>query len=169
MVKDLHHTNIRFWGGLRTIGGTVVTVEYKDSRVIFDFGMTYNPASNIFDGQIKRRTHGMVRDNLRLKLIPPIDGLYSAESLGDYQPKLIPAEESSQKTAVIISHLHLDHIGAMGLIAPSIPVYLTKESHELYRALEVIGQGVPGERDYQSCDYGVSFLSRRNKHHSDSG
>ena len=40
MAKDLHHTNIRFWGGLKTIGGTVVSVEYKNSRVIFDFGLT---------------------------------------------------------------------------------------------------------------------------------
>ena len=157
MAKDLHHTNIRFWGGLKTIGGTVVSVEYKNSRVIFDFGLTYDPATNIFDGQIKRRSHGMVRDNLRLNLMPPIDGLYTAESLGSYQQDLIPAEDYGQETAVIISHLHLDHIGAMGLIAPSIPVYVTKESHELYQALEVIGEGVPGNRDYQSCDYGVSF------------
>ena len=157
MAKDLYHTNIRFWGGLKTIGGTVVSVEYKNSRVIFDFGLTYDPATNIFDGQIKRRSHGMVRDSLRLNLIPPIDGLYAAENLGSYQQDLIPAEEYGQETAVIISHLHLDHIGAMGLIAPSIPVYVTKESHELYQALEVIGEGVPGNRDYQSCDYGVSF------------
>ncbi|HEY2422085.1 MAG TPA: MBL fold metallo-hydrolase [Neobacillus sp.] len=157
MGKNLNHTNIRFWGGLRTIGGTVVTVEYKGSRVIFDFGMTYNPAANIFDGQIKRRLHGMVRDNLRLNLIPPIDGLYSAESLGNSNRDIIPAEEYGQKTAVVISHLHLDHIGAMGLISPSIPVYLTKESHELYSALNVIDEGVPGERDYQSCEYGVTF------------
>ncbi len=157
MAKDLHHTNIRFWGGLRTIGGTVVSVEYKNSRVIFDFGLTYNPATNIFDGQIKRRSHGMVRDNLRLNLIPAIDGIYAAESLASYQRDLIAAEEFTQETAVIISHLHLDHIGAMGLIAPSIPVYLTKESHELYQTLEVIGEGVPGKRDYQICEYGVSF------------
>ncbi|EKN71007.1 putative hydrolase [Neobacillus bataviensis LMG 21833] len=157
MAKEVNHTNIRFWGGLRTIGGTVVSVEYKDSRVIFDFGLTYNPASNIFDGQIKRRVHGMVRDNLKLNLIPAIDGVYSAENLGTYQHDLIPAEENGQETAVIISHLHLDHIGAMGSIAPSIPVYLTKESYELYHALEVIGEGVPGKRNYQSCDYGVSF------------
>ncbi|MCM3766802.1 MBL fold metallo-hydrolase [Neobacillus niacini] len=159
MVKEFQHTNIRFWGGLRTIGGTVVTLEYKDSRVIFDFGMTYNPATNIFDGQIKRRLHGMVRDHLRLKLIPPIDGLYTAESLGESNREIIPAEAYQQNTAVIISHLHLDHIGAMGLIAPSIPVYLSKESHELYHALEVIGHGVPGERDYQICEYGVPFTA----------
>jgi len=154
MANELNHTKIRFWGGLKTIGGTVVTVEYQNSRVIFDFGMTFNPGANIFDGQIKKRLHGMVRDHLKLKLIPPIHGIYAAKSLGNNQ-ELIPAENYNQETAVIISHLHLDHIGAMGLIAPSIPVYMTKESHKLYHALEVIGEGVPGVRDYQACEYGV--------------
>lgn len=155
-MSELKHTQIRFWGGLRTIGGTVVTIEYNGARVIFDFGTTYDPASNIFDGQIKKRVTGFVRDHLKLRLIPPIDGIYSAKALGDY-PDIMAAEDSELQTAVIISHLHLDHIGAMGTIASAIPVYLSEESKDMYDALEKIGEGVPGKRTYQVCQYDHTF------------
>ncbi|MBS4204353.1 MBL fold metallo-hydrolase [Lederbergia citrea] len=155
-MTTLEQTKIRFWGGLRTIGGTIVTVEYKDSRVVFDFGLKYDPSTNFFDGQLKLRTTSIVKDYLRLGMIPKIDGLYSEQDLAG-EEGVVPAELDKRETAVIISHIHLDHIGAMGTIAPEIPVYLTSDSLKLYRALDTVGEGVPGNRNYQSCDYEQSF------------
>ncbi|WP_245644887.1 MBL fold metallo-hydrolase [Peribacillus loiseleuriae] len=155
-MATLERTNIRFFGGLRTIGGTIVTVEYKDSRVVFDFGLKYDPANNFFDGKLQLRTTSIVQDYLRLGMIPKIDGLYSEKDLAGNEG-VIPAELDKRQTAVIISHIHLDHIGAMGTIAPEIPVYLTSDSLKLYHALDTIGEGVPGNRDYQNCDYDQSF------------
>ncbi|WP_246197235.1 MBL fold metallo-hydrolase [Cytobacillus depressus] len=155
-MTTFEQTKIRFWGGLRTIGGTIVTVEYKDSRVVFDFGLKYDPATNFFDGKLKLRTTSIVQDYLRLGMIPKIDGLYSDKDLAGNE-EVIPAELDKRQTAVIISHIHLDHIGAMGTIAPEIPVYLTSDSLKLYRSLDTIGEGVPGNREYQLCDYEQSF------------
>lgn len=154
---ELGNTTIRFWGGLRSIGGTIVSIEYKGSRVIFDFGLAYNPATQIFDGQVKRREQSLLSDYIKLKMVPEMDGLYSKEDLKDHKD-IKPAENSELQTAVIISHLHLDHIGAMGFLAPSIPVYMTRDSHRLYEALETIGEAVLGnKREYQACDYDQSF------------
>nr|WP_283249379.1 MBL fold metallo-hydrolase [Lederbergia citrea] len=89
-------------------------------------------------------------------MIPKIDGLYSEQDLAG-EEGVVPAELDKRETAVIISHIHLDHIGAMGTIAPEIPVYLTSDSLKLYRALDTVGEGVPGNRNYQSCDYEQSF------------
>src|SRR4051812_25389544 len=116
-MTTFEHTNIRFWGGLRTIGGTIVTVEYKGSRVVFDFGLKYDPSTNFFDGQLKLRTTNIVQDYLRLGMVPKIDGLYSERDLAGNEG-VVPAEKDHRETAVIISHIHLDHIGAMGTIAP---------------------------------------------------
>src|SRR5262249_14812199 len=102
-MTTLEQTNIRFWGGLRTIAGTIVTVEYKDSRVVFDFGLKYDPAANFFDGKLKLRTTSIVRDYLRLGMIPKIDGLYSEQDLAGTEG-VIPAEADKRQTAVIISH-----------------------------------------------------------------
>lgn len=150
-------TTLTFYGGLRTIGGTIVSLQYGDSRVIFDFGLVYSPATNIFDGQILLRKSAIVRDYLKLGLIAKIDGIYSAKDLPK-DASISGANNYEGKTAVIISHLHLDHIGAMGLIDPSIPVYMTEDSLKLYNTLDLIGEGVIGKRDYQSCRYNEAFF-----------
>lgn len=150
-MKELN-TKIRFWSGLKTIGGTIVSVEYENSRVIFDFGLNYSPAEE-FSAAVKPRYHALVEDYINLNKIPPMDGLYSRKALRNLN-SIISAEEEERNTIVIISHLHLDHIGAMGLISSSIPVYLTEESLRLYSELERIGEGVFGERAYSSVRYG---------------
>jgi ribonuclease J len=144
-------TKIRFWNGLKTIGGTIVSVEYENSRVIFDFGLSYNPAEE-FSAIVKTRYHAMVEDYINLNKIPPIDGLYSRKDLRNLS-NVISAEEDERNTAVLISHLHLDHIGAMGLVSPKIPVYLTEDSLRLYEAVEEIGEGVFGDRSYSPIRY----------------
>ncbi|MGE8202958.1 MBL fold metallo-hydrolase [Heyndrickxia sp. NPDC080065] len=157
MVATLENTRIRFWGGLRTIGGTIVTVDYKDSRVIFDFGLIFNPGANVFDEYIKTRNSRIVHDYVKLGLVPSIDGIYQEEDIKDIEG-LIPAGKDSRQTGVIISHLHLDHMGGMGMLSPEIPVYMTKDSIDLYHALEVIGEGVPGHKlDFNACHYGETF------------
>ncbi|MGD6969313.1 MBL fold metallo-hydrolase [Rossellomorea vietnamensis] len=149
-------TSLTFYSGLRTIGGTIIALQHEDTRVIFDFGLTYNPAANIFDGQVKVRKSAMARDYLKLGLIPEVDGLYRREDLPE-NSSVLPAQVYAGETAVLISHLHLDHMGAMGFIDPSVPVYMTAESLHLYQALETIGEGVQGSRSYRRCEYGKPF------------
>ncbi len=55
---------------------------------------------------------------------------------------LIPAEESQFNTAVFITHLHLDHMSAIGMVAPQIPVYMHQNAILIERALETTGDGV---------------------------
>lgn len=148
-------TLIQFFGGLKTIGGTIIQLQYGQSRVIFDFGLTFDPGTAIFDGQVKVRNSAIVRDYFKLGMIPKIEGIYKKEHLPS--DSVISAEEYEGETAVLISHLHLDHMGAIGCIDPSIPVYMTEQSRNLYNQLQLIGEGVPGERSYQSCEYDQSF------------
>lgn len=145
------NTKIRFWSGLKTIGGTIISIEYESSRIIFDFGLTYSPADE-FSAVVKTRPHALVEDYINLNKIPPIDGLYSKKDLRNID-SIISSEESDKDTAVFISHLHLDHIGAMGMISSNIPVYLTEESLKLYKELEKIEEGVSGKRTYRTIKY----------------
>ena len=149
-------THIRFWSGLTSIGGTVISLEAGCHRLVFDFGLGYSPGEAVLDGQVKQRRSSLAHDYLRLNMIPPLDGIYSRAALGTASP-LPSAEESTWQTAVLISHLHLDHMGAMGLVHPQIPVYLTADSYRLYQALTEIGEGVPYPRDYTPCEYNRPF------------
>ena len=146
------HTYLKFWAGLTTIGGTVISIEQGEYRLILDFGFNYNPGSIFSDKQVRLRPAHLVHDYLRLGIIPAIPGVYRQSELLTNED-LLPAEESPWRTIVLISHLHLDHMGAMGLVSPTIPVFLTEESLELYRALDEIGEGVAGGRGYSACRF----------------
>lgn len=43
----MNKTTITFWSGLRTIGGNIAEITFGNNRVIFDFGLVYDPASLI--------------------------------------------------------------------------------------------------------------------------
>lgn len=151
-------TTIKFWGGLRTIGGNIAEVTYGKDRIIFDFGLVYNPASSIID--TKERKQSYVLDMLKLGAIPAIDGIYSKESLtGDSfsVAKPQPQEESFYQTAVFISHLHLDHMGAMDTLSPHIPVYMTEDSKQLYDALERVGEGLSLHKETIGMSFGQTI------------
>ncbi|MBS3873764.1 MAG: MBL fold metallo-hydrolase [Firmicutes bacterium] len=149
-------THMRFWSGLKSIGGTVISLESGCHRLVFDFGLSYSPGEAVLDGQVRTRPSSLVADYLRLNMIPPLDGIYSRAALGTFSA-LPAAEESPWQTAVLISHLHLDHMGAMGLVHPEVPVYLTQDSWRLYHALSEIGEGVPQARAYTPCEYDRPF------------
>lgn len=156
-VTDMK-TTIKFWGGLRTIGGNIAEVTYGKDRIIFDFGLVYNPANAIID--TKERKQSYVLDMLKLGAIPAIDGIYSKEALtGDSfsMKKPLPEEESAFQTAVFISHLHLDHMGAIDTLSSRIPIYMTEGSKQLYDALENVGEGLSVHKETIGISYGQTI------------
>lgn len=140
-------TVFTMYSGLRTIGGVNASVSYGKDRVIFEFGSAYDPSTAVFDGTVESRRKNWIRDRLKVGLLPRVDGIYRREDLGDYP--LVSAEDSDMNTAVFITHLHLDHMALMGMIAPQIPVYLHHNAQLIERALEDTGMGVETlEREY---------------------
>lgn len=142
-------TEFVMYSGLHTIGGVNMAITYGNDRVIFECGLAYDPATDVFDGTVRPRDKNWVRDKLRLGILPRIEGIYRRQDLGD--DPLESAEESQLNTAVFITHLHLDHMAFMGMIAPQVPVYLHHNAQCIERALEATGQGVETlQRTY--CD-----------------
>lgn len=134
--------------GARTIGGVICSIIYGQDRVIFEMGSVYDPKEDIYDGRVAPRSKAWVRDAIRVKKAPRIDGLYRRQDL-DASIGLIPAEESNLNTAVFITHLHLDHMSAIGMVAPQIPIYMHANAIRIERALETTGEGVQTlERSY---------------------
>jgi ribonuclease J len=134
--------------GLYTIGGVVCSVEYGKDRVIFEMGSAYDPKFDVYDGKVLIRNKAWVRDAIRVNKIPAIHGIYRKQDLDGFM-NLVPAEESELNTAIFITHLHLDHMSGIGMIAPEIPIYMHEDATRIERALEVTGEGVPTlERDY---------------------
>lgn len=136
------NTRIRFWSGLRTIGGTIITVEHGQSRIVFDFGRAFSPAGNLLERGIGELSDP-VADFLRLGVLPPLEGIYAEQSLLSAHSNLRPAGQCPEQQAIFVSHLHLDHMALIGMVDPSVPVLMSADSLRLYAALERIGEGVP--------------------------
>ncbi|MCL2188176.1 MAG: MBL fold metallo-hydrolase [Defluviitaleaceae bacterium] len=150
------NTKFQFHSGLNTIGGNIAEVRYGDARVLFDFGRAYNPADTLLSNA-QGREGRKVADMLRLGMIPKIDGIYSKDDLAQVPDcTLVSAEEWAQKhgenTVVFISHLHLDHMGAIDVLAPNIPVYMSTEGAALYEALVKLGEP-PFCKNIKAFDY----------------
>lgn len=144
-------TGIKFYSGTRTIGGTVVSIEYGDERIILDFGREFNPISVIVDGA-NEKLENVVKSYITLGLLPKIDGFYSQNNIPD-KITIIPLEKYNKNTKVFISHLHLDHMKHIGLIDEKIPVYMSEDSFKFYQVLQKVGEGVLGTRKYSSIAY----------------
>ncbi|MGI6608372.1 MAG: hypothetical protein ACOX1F_05255 [Erysipelotrichaceae bacterium] len=140
-------TKITFYSGLDTVGGVVMEVIYRNSRIIMEIGSTYNPDFNLYDGNVNKR-NSYIKDGLWINDIPEIDGLYAEKEIGSLD--LLPAEKSEIQTAVFITHLHLDHMGNMGIISNNIDVYLSKNAQIIQKALEDIGDSIFSKREVYS-------------------
>ncbi|WP_261807324.1 MBL fold metallo-hydrolase [Lapidilactobacillus luobeiensis] len=111
-------TTLRFLNGTKTIGGNIVEFVKGDSRVIMDFGMVAEMGT-------KTVTQAMADHTL-----PHLPDLLLPDRPARYQHQ-----------AIFISHLHLDHMGALRYLKnQQIPIYLSPDALKLYQIL--IAQGV---------------------------
>ena len=147
-------TNIIFYGGVKTIGGNCVILESKDSRIMIDNGMCFSTEGDFYRNFLSARMGNGIRDLLDLNLIPRIAGIYGKEKLIDVCINDIDAQAqyaltsdlesyesykertgSSYIDALVLSHLHLDHVRNLNFMHPEIPVYCSQVTKDF---LEII-------------------------------
>ena len=146
-------TTITFYNGLKEIGGTFVVVETEEARCMFDFGFA---VMDRMDDKIAVRDNECAADYARLGVLASHDGLYdneTAEKLG-----LVSFENDTKKNFFVISHMHIDHMGGLGMLDQNLPVYMSEDSLKLYRRLEACGDiQVKGHKNCIGIPYGESF------------
>lgn len=108
-------TTIRFLNGLNTIGGNIVEFATKTSRVIMDFGVA---------ADLSHETVASAIDNGKLPHVPEL---------------FFDQPDSFANEAIFISHLHIDHMGALQYLQKNIPIYLSEPSYRLYQVLIRLG------------------------------
>ncbi len=123
-------TRITFYKGLREIGGTFVAVETEKAVCMFDFGFA---VSDRCDDRIRLRPRSAVEDYVRIGMLPAADGIYEegpAALLG-----LTSFRNRKKEVFFFISHMHIDHMGGLGMLDPDVPVCMSEDSLRLYHAL----------------------------------
>lgn len=93
MVK--HGTTVTFYGGVDEIGGNKILVEDRDTKVFFDFGISFGARRLFFTSLFlsPRSSRGLQKLGILLRL----EGIYKFD---DKQPEI---------DAVFVTHGHLDH------------------------------------------------------------
>ena len=126
-------TTIRFRKGTETIGGTFIEIETPVAKCMFDFG--YTSATGVIDEASrswrKRRAFEMVS----LGLLAEADGIYQEADARRLGLKPYGDSAMDKECFFLLSHMHIDHMGALNMLAPEIPVYMSKESLQMYATL----------------------------------
>ncbi len=110
--------------------GLKFSVEFGDRRALFDFGVEHAPGRALFSLGLKPRPGRELRDLLAVSAAPRLEGVYDAWD---------------GRTAVFISHLHLDHTGLVRFLHPDLPLHYPAGMEELRAA--AAGAGYAEWRD----------------------
>lgn len=131
---------ITFFGGVDEIGGNKILVEDKDTRVFFDFGLSFAKGHEYYTGFLTARKMAGAADDLELGIIPRIKGLYSKEMLkfADLQ------YENPKFDAIFLSHAHMDHCAHLQYIDETIPIYVGECT------LRIIESFDPGKKEQEA-------------------
>jgi len=111
---------LRFFGGVNEIGGNKILLEDRKTKILFDFGQSFDFGEDYFTSWLSPRSIMGLKDHFEFGLLPKIKGLYGRDQLSptdfDYSEPEIDA--------VFLSHAHFDHVAHICFIDPQIPVYL---------------------------------------------
>jgi len=111
---------LTFHGGVNEIGGNKILLEDRKTRILLDFGQSFDFGVDYFTGWLSPRVINGLGDYFEFGLLPRIKGLYDKEQLKFTNLKYTEPTVD----AVFLSHAHFDHINHICFIDPEIPVYL---------------------------------------------
>jgi ribonuclease J len=122
MVKNT--TTLTFYGGVNEIGGNKILLQDGDTRVFFDFGMSFAMKKLFYSPPfLSPKSEKSLQE---LGILPQIAGIYKFDS------------GPPEVDAVFISHGHLDHSAYLSFIKREIPVYCGETTEIILKALSEI-------------------------------
>ena len=107
MVK--HETTLTFYGGVDEIGGNKILLKDGDTKIFFDFGMSFAMKKLFYSPPFLSPKSG--KSLQEFGILPKLDGVYKFD------------DEEPQVDAVFVSHSHLDHSAYLSFIKREIPIY----------------------------------------------
>ncbi|KKG64484.1 MBL fold metallo-hydrolase [Methanosarcina mazei] len=156
---------INILGGKNEIGGNKILVEHEGTRILLDFGMSFNQNSKYFSEFLQPRKCSALTDFFELDLLPDIRGIYRT----DYLEHMGRPIEEREIDAVFLTHAHADHAQYVHFLRFDIPICCTKETKIILQCLEEIGSstlsdyvtGCEAFKFYKNKKGGISRVDSR--------
>ena len=104
--------------------GLKFTVEHGGRRVLFDFGLEHAPGRAPFSLGLEPRVGRELADLVGVGSAPRLEGLY---------------DHWDGRTAVFISHMHLDHTALVRFLHPDVPLHYPAAMEDLRAAVAAAG------------------------------
>ncbi len=142
----MKETKLTFYGGVNEIGGNKILVEDRDTRVFFDFGMSFAEEARYFSGYLMARSVNGAGDYLEFNLLPRLLGLYAKDMIRNTDLKY----KEPEFDAVFLSHPHIDHIGHLPFIDQSIEIYCGECTKIIIDAMQESGRIDLGEHEFRT-------------------
>jgi len=124
-------TSLSFYGGVDEIGGNKILIKDK-GRLFLDFGMSFSQAKRFLSEFLQPRKCNGILDFVELGLLPWIKGIYREDYLRHCGIK----DEGPSIDGVLLSHSHMDHSAYIHHLREDIPIYMTRESYVIMKAIE---------------------------------
>lgn len=118
MVKQ--KTTLTFYGGVDEIGGNKILLKDRDTKVFFDFGMSFAMKKLFYSPPFLSPKTG--KSLQEFGILPRLDGVYKFD------------EKKPDIDAIFISHDHLDHSAYLSFVKREIPVYCGETTLTILRA-----------------------------------
>lgn len=137
--------SISFYGGVGRIGSTKLVVEQDGYRVLMDLGLLPPGPGNMLPPAVRLEAGRELAARLAVGEAPRLPRLYRPEGLAG--PGLAGGSlegEGDGRTALFVSHCHIDHMGLVGWVSPAVPIYTAPETAHMISALEAAGQPLEG-------------------------
>lgn len=133
--------------GMDTIGGNILQVSTDQARVLTDFGL--KAARKVVEGG----SWTQLEKSIVQEELPIIDGVFSPDDIINMD-SVSPYDHEQRPQAILISHLHLDHMGALKFLPSEMTVYMSKDSHQLLKALITVDEEYDIKATIKAVDYG---------------
>lgn len=154
---------LTFYGGVKEIGGNKILLEDNDTKIFFDFGMSFGKRGLFFEEFLTPRIANGIGDFVTMGLIPDLKGIYREGLLTHFGRKA----EEPDIDAVFLSHAHADHANYVSFLHRNIPIYCGETCKLILDAVEESSQrSIENEvcnfkkRPLFRCDYKKPPIAR---------
>jgi ribonuclease J len=146
-------TTLTGFGGVGEIGGNAFLLDDGKSRIFLDFGKRFGAVStkqdfqrrpgwgDYYDLLMRPRGGHQVHDLLAMDLLPPLPGLYRTD-MGPL-PKM--HEGTAGLDAVLVSHPHSDHYGALGYLRQDTLAFMSPIAKLTLESVQKTGLSSPDD------------------------
>ncbi|WP_084221157.1 MBL fold metallo-hydrolase [Thermus sp. NMX2.A1] len=151
--------DVLVWGGWGEIGGNQILLFTPQGGLPLDFGKPFGRFGPHFTEFLGPRDRLGLRDLLFLGLLPPVPGLYRKGSRNTLFPSPLEEDFLHRRAqeggvgvdgegilALLLSHAHLDHSGALGYLRQDLPVVTSAATAAIAEAMQGMSKG-GGRRD----------------------